>query len=200
MGWQRDPRHQDHAGGDEDSLGRERRGGAGGEQCRPDRWAGQLVERDEPGLQSGIGQREIVAVYQHRGQRRRRVVGEDLGRGQQRQRQQRPDHRNRTGDDRDGQHGQDHGTDGVGGDHDPPPVEPIGQHTRVQAEQQRRRPPEQGGQRDQERVVGQRRHQQRPGRDRETIAEIRRPRRGQQPPVAGPQPGRHERLDDLAQG
>ena len=50
-----DPGHQQHAGGDQDGLGDERPGQAGGEQGRPDRRAGELVERDEPGLQPGVG-------------------------------------------------------------------------------------------------------------------------------------------------
>lgn len=107
---------------------------------RPDGRAGQLVEGDEPGLEPGVGHREIVAADQHRRQGGGGVVGEDLGGGEQSQGQQRDGYRDPAGDHRGDENAQYHCPDTVRGDHDPPPVEPVRQHPGVQAEHQRRRP------------------------------------------------------------
>jgi hypothetical protein len=86
-------------------------------------------------------------------------VGEDLGRRQQSQCHQRGRHRELVGEHQDDEDAEHTAAEPVRGHHDPPPVEPVRQHARVQAEDQRRRPSQQGGQRHQERVVGQRRHE-----------------------------------------
>lgn len=121
----------------------------------------------------------------------------DLGAGEQPQRQQRHGHRNSAGDNGGDQQGEHHGPERVGDHHDPAPVEPVGEHPGVEAEHQRRRPAQQGGQRDQERVPGQRGDQQRAGGGRDAVAEIGHQRRHQQPAVRRPEPRRHHTLDPL---
>ena len=57
--------HDDRLRGERDEL-------AEREQERADRRRGELVDRDEAGLQPGVGDRQVVAVDQHRQQRARR--------------------------------------------------------------------------------------------------------------------------------
>ena len=83
-------------------------------------------------------------------------------------------------------------------DDDQPPVEPVRQRPGVQPEQQRRQPLQRRRQGDQERVVRQRRHQQRPGRERDAVAEVADPRRRQQPAEPDPEPGRRDDVDEPA--
>ena len=89
MGRQRDPAHQHRARGDQDRLADERQRHADGEQRRAERRPGELVERDEPGLDPGVADGQVIAADQHRQQGLRRVVREDLGRGEHEQGDQR---------------------------------------------------------------------------------------------------------------
>ena len=82
----------------------------------------------------------------------RRVVGEHLGRRQQEQRHQHDHDRDRAGGDRRDER-RARSARAVDGDDDQSPVEPVGERAGVQAEQQRRQPLQQRGQRDQEGVV-----------------------------------------------
>ena len=169
-----------------------------GEQERPQRRADQLVDGDEPGHDAAVRQRQVVALHQHRHQRARRVVGERLRGAQQ---EHRDEHEPDGGDvERHGgrEQQQDQGAQRVDGDDQPPPVQPVRHRPGPQPEQQRRQPLEQRGQRDEERVVGPRRHQQRTGREDDAVAEVRAPRRGQQPPEPGAQPARDDGVDDPA--
>src|SRR5260370_286781 len=62
----------DHAG----ALAQEGEDGAGGEQRRAERWAGQLVDGDEPGHQPGVAQAEVPLGDEHRQDGRGGRVGE----------------------------------------------------------------------------------------------------------------------------
>ena len=76
------------AGADEHGVGGERQRLPDREQQRAERRPDQLVHRDEPGLDAGVGQRQVVAVDEHRHERARRVVRERLGGAQQEHRDQ----------------------------------------------------------------------------------------------------------------
>ena len=67
------------------------------------------------------------------------------------------------------------------GDDDGAPVEPVGDHAGIQAEQQPGQPLQECGHRHRQRIARLRRHQQRTGRQSDSVAEIRHPRRSQQP-------------------
>ena len=75
--------------------------------------------------------------------------------------------------------------------HDETPVQPVGQGPGDQPEQQRRQPLHRRRERHEKRVSRQRSDEQRASGERDAIAEVRRPRRGQQPPKPDPQPYRH---------
>ncbi len=79
-----------------------------------------------------------------------------------------------------------------------PAVEPVGEGAGVQPEDQRWQPLQQRGQRHQEGVVGLRGDQQRTGRDRDAVAEVRDPRRGEQPPEARAQALGDDGFDEAA--
>jgi hypothetical protein len=69
----------------------------------------------------------------------------------------------------------------TGCDDDGAPVEPVGEHAGVQAKHQPRQPLQEHGHRHRQRIVRLRRNQQRAGRESDPVAEIRQPRRSQQP-------------------
>ena len=84
-----------------------------------------------PALTAGVGDGQVVAVHQHRRQRRRRVVGEDLRAWRAVPTPAAPPHRETVGDHQGDEHRQHHGAERVRGDDDPPAVEPVGEHTGV---------------------------------------------------------------------
>ena len=196
--WQLDARHHDGAEHDERRLGRERQRLPGGEQDGADRRSDELVDGDEPGLDAGVRDGEVVAVHEHRHERARRVVGERLGGAEQEHRDQDERDRRDVGEDGGRQQHEHHGAHEVDRDDEPPPVEPVGERAGPQAEQQRRQPLQQRGERDEERVLRAGRHEQRSGGDDDAVAEVRRPRRREQPPEPAAEPGRHHDVDDPA--
>ena len=126
-----------------------------GEQRRAERRADELVDRDEPGLQPGVRQRQVVAVRPASAAACCDALSaNDLGGAQQEQRDEhqrrstrRPSRRRAASTAR---------TTARAGRRSTtmqPPVEPVGQRAGAQPEQQRRQPLERRGQRDQERVV-----------------------------------------------
>ena len=85
------------------------------------------------------------------------------------------------------------------GDHDQqPPVDPVGDRPGPQPEEQPREPLEQRGHRHEHRVAGLRGHEQRAGRQADPVAQVRRPRRRQQPPEPRPHAGRCDDVEDAA--
>ncbi|GIJ48345.1 hypothetical protein Val02_52310 [Virgisporangium aliadipatigenens] len=158
---QRDARHEQHRRADEHRLGQERPRPPGREQHRADRRPGEAVERDDAGLDAGVRGGEVVPAHQHRREGARGVVGEDLGRPEQAQRQQHQPVRLGAGEQRRDEADEDHGADGVRGEDDAPAVEAVREGTRVQAEDQRWRPAQQRGRRHHERVRRQRGDEQR---------------------------------------
>ena len=88
------------------------------------------------------------------------------------------------------------GPGGVHRDDQHPAVEPVGQRAGVQAEEQPRQPLQQDRQGDQERGVGLGGDQQRAGRERQAVADVGDPRRGQQPSEVPAQAGRSDGFDD----
>ena len=88
------------------------------------------------------------------------------------------------------------GAGGVHGHHQHPAVEPVGQRPGDEPEQQ---PRELEGDRragHEERVVGLRGDEQRAGGHHQAVAEVARPRRGEQPAEAPPHPGGDHGLDE----
>ena len=85
--------------------------------------------------------------HQHRQQRARGVVREDLGGAEQEERHQHHRDRHRAGDDRRRSAAPARGAQQVDGDDDQPAVQAVGERAGVQAEQQRRQPLQQRGQR-----------------------------------------------------
>ena len=182
---QDDPRHQHRAERHDHRLRAERPGGADGEQRRTQRRAGQLVDRDEarsaaarsrsPGRPGPPASAAASASCCRRTPRRCpartaptstpaidtwSVATASVSTASTAARARSTHH------------------------HDQAPVQPVGQRPGDQPEQQRRQPLHRRRERHQERVVGQRRDQQRAGGERDAVAEVGRPRRGEQPPEA----------------
>ncbi len=88
----------------------------------------------------------------------------------------------------------------VDGDDDATSVEAVGERTGVQAEEQRRSPHRQRSQRHQEGLVGLGGHQERPGRDRDPVAEVGGPRRGEQPAERAPEASWGDDVDSPGDG
>ncbi len=138
-----------------------------------------------------LAMREVVAVHDHR-QQRDEALSANVSAVPSRNRATRRPARSRrcrwrsTATSSDEQ-----GAEQSTVDHEPSPVEPVGQRAGVQTEQQRRRPLQQRGQRHQERVVGLRRDEQRTGGEGDAVADVADPRRRQQPaePADRAEPG-----------
>ena len=195
-GRQHHPRHQDHAERDQHRLGHERQHGAQGEQRGADRRPDQLVGGQSPGEDPGVRDPEVALVDQHRQQRRRRGVGERLGGAEQEHRDQDHRHVGPAGHDREAEQPDHDHPDAVGGHHQPTPVEAVGLHPGVQAEQQPRQPLQERRERDQGRVVGARGDQQRAGGERDAVADVAGPRRRQQPAEGGAEACGDDGLDE----
>ena len=195
---QHQPGDQQRAGGHEARLGEERPGHRRPRTGRPDRRTDQLVDRDEAGLEPGVGDRQVLARDQHRQQRARRVVGEHLGGRRAGRARPAPPAPRPVGDDRQGEQHQDHRPDQVDDDHDQAAVEPVRQGPgapgrRAAAAATAAAPPARPGTgRGSGRPPAAARGQ------RDPVAEVAQPRRGQQPAEAVAQPAGDERLDQAA--
>ena len=145
---------RDHEHGGEQhgqDLDPERRGPAHGEQGRTDRRPGQLVERDEPGLEPRLADAEVALVHEHRHQRPGRGVDEHLGRADQEQGSQHHSDVDDAGEDRRAERDQYDGAEQVGDDDEAEPVDAVGDRAGVETEQQPRQLLEQHRHRDQRR-------------------------------------------------
>jgi hypothetical protein len=195
---QADAAHQQRAHRDQHRLPDERPRHADGEQRRANGRSDELVDRDEPGLDPSVGEGKVLAPHEHRQERLRGVVGEDLRRPEHEERDQDDGDRDRSGHDRRGDQRQDAGANHVDGDDEHPPVQPVGQRAGKQAEEQRRQPLDEGGQGHEKRVTGLRGDEQRPGGDRDPVAEVADPGRPEEPPESDAQPLRSHGGDDAA--
>ena len=85
-------------------------------------------------------------------------------------------------------------------DDDPATIEPIGDPTRHDAEQQVRQLLCEQRKRDEQRIPGLRRHEERSGGERDAIADVRDERRGEQPAEAPAEAGGRDGLEDRNRG
>lgn len=198
VGREDDPGDQEGAGRDQHRLRQEGRGVAGGEQRRPDRRPGELVERHHADRDPGVADGEAVAVHEHRQQRARGRVREDLGGAEEEEGAQHEPHRDGVGrhaEPEDQQHG---GPGEVDAHHEEAPVEAVRQGSGVQPEEQRRQPLEQRRQGDHERVAGLRGDQQRAGGQGQAVAQVAHPGRGEQPAESDAEARRGDDLQQTA--
>jgi len=133
---QRDPGHEHGGQQHRHDLSAEREGASRGEQRRADRRPGELVERDEPGLQPSLRDTEVALVHEHRHQGAGGGVDEHLRGANQ---EERPEHHcdaDDAGDDRGSQRDQHERPQQVRDHHQAQPVDAVGDRAGVQAEEQ----------------------------------------------------------------
>jgi hypothetical protein len=169
------PGHADHLRG-------ERPGHARREEEGPERRADELVGGEEPRLQALVAGAEIGGRNERGQERLLRGVGEDLGDAVEEHRREHHGDADGPGGDEDAQHGDDHGPDRVGDHDDEAAVQPVGQRAGPEAEQEPRQPLEHRGERDQECALGLGRDEQGPGGERDAVADVAGPGRGDEPP------------------
>jgi hypothetical protein len=175
-----------------DRLDQERPRHPRGEQGGADRRADELSAGEKAGHESGVADAEVLVGDDHRQQRAGGRVGEHLRGPQERHRTEHDGDAHRSGQQRYGQQAQDRGAQQIAGHDDALPVDAVGQHPGIQAEQQPGQALEQTRQRHEQRVPGLRSDQQRAGREPHSVAEVADPRRTDQPAKRGAHPsGQH---------
>jgi hypothetical protein len=181
-------------------LDAERRCPAGREQDRTDRRACELVEGDEPGLQTGMADTEVALRHEHRHQGPGRGVDEHLRRTDQEQGAEDHADVDDPGDDHGDERDQYDGTEQVRHHDETDAVDAVGDGAGVEAEEQPRQLLEEHCHRDQDRGAGLGCDQQRPGCERNAVAEVGHPAGCQQPPEPRTEPGRRDDVEDEAHG
>jgi hypothetical protein len=156
----------------------------------------KLVRQQERTGQPGVGDPEVLARNDARHEAVAADVRKDLGRAEHEQRDQ--DDRDADGlaDDRRGEDHEDRCPDQVDGSHDAPSVEPVGDGTGRDPEEEVRQLLGKQGERDQQRVLGQRGDEQRAGGQGNAVADVGDGRRRQQPAEAVTESRRGDGLDD----
>jgi hypothetical protein len=192
----RDAGDQQHAEGGAHGLGDEGHRHPGREQEGTEGRPDQLVEGDRPGLQSCVGDPEVPTRHEHRQQGAAGAVGEDLRGPHQQHGHQDHEDVDLAGRDGQSQHEDDDDPERVPEDHHPAPVEPVGERSGVQPEDQPRQALQHGRQRDEERAMGLGGDQQRAGRERQPVPELADPAGGEQPPEARAETRRRHGVDD----
>ena len=179
-----DAGHQDSAQGEAGGSGGERQGHPHAEEEGTDRWTQQQVAEQERAADARVGDPEVHPWHDARHEAAAAHVGEDLRRPEDEQRQQDDGDADRPADDGRGEDRQHGCTREVDPGDDPTPVEPVGNRACRQAEQQVRELLGEQRHRHQQRVVRQGGDEQRPGSERDPVADVRDDRRGQQPAKA----------------
>ena len=158
----------------------------------PISWFGGEKARHQP----CVADPQILLGDHHRQQRAGGRVGEDLRGPQQQHRDQDGGDADVPGDERDREDGEHGGARQIDADDEAAAVDPVGQDTGKEPEQQPWQALEQGTQGDQQGILGLRGDQQRPGRQSDAVTEIADPRRADEPPERRAHARRQHGLDE----
>ena len=175
-----------------DRLRDERPSRADGEEERAERRTDELGRQQEARLEAGVPQPEVDRRHEHRQQGRGRGVGEDLSDTDEEHHDEHQGDAHVSGDDEDGKDCDGRRSRSVGSHDEATPVDPVGHRAGGQPEQQPRQALQQRGHRDEDRVVGLARDEERPSGQRQPVADVRAPRRRQQPAEAASESWRRD--------
>jgi hypothetical protein len=178
----------------------ERRCDPDGREEAADRRSDELVHRQLDRVEAAVRSHDLVLADHVRQHRARGGVEHRLEAAQHEGDDvEQPDRRN-SGEDRDGQAGQQDRPTGIDEDHRPPPIEAIGQGAGDERKHQPRQPRRDGDAGDEARLLGQADREQGQGDREDAVRQVREERRREQRPEPAPEPparvsqqGRHRR-------